>query len=202
MARNNIARIATAIVFLLFLSACAGYSLVEGKRQTIAGVYTVDPQIAWSKPQTLITTGGEAWTIDGSALDEILFLSGFEDGDTLFDPGLLSFMKVSEDRKLPAYRAGMTANEMMEFVVDTFSRMGYNNVKAKKLRPARFGSATGFRFDLAFKTSEGLNMAGSIQGAVIKDKMYLILYTGTRAYYYPKYKKAVDRLLASIRLIS
>ena len=42
-------RIAVIAVLLAVLAACAQYSLVEAKKQTIGGAYTVEAQIAWSK---------------------------------------------------------------------------------------------------------------------------------------------------------
>jgi hypothetical protein len=44
-------------------------------------------------------------------------------------------------------------------------------------------------------------MSGLAAGAVIEDALYLILYTGARVYYFPKYRDDVERLLGSIQMI-
>ena len=81
------------------------------------------------------------------------------------------------------------------------ARGGAGEVQASKLRPAQFGSVPGFRFDLTFLSKSGLEMDGLVAAAVIEDKLYLILYTGARIHYYPKYRDHVEQLLASIEMI-
>ena len=44
-------------------------------------------------------------------------------------------------------------------------------------------------------------MDALVAGAAIEDKLYLILYTGARIHYYPKYRDHVEQLLASIEMI-
>lgn len=178
----------TLIILLAALAACTQYSLVEVKNQTIGGAYSVDPQITWSK-----STEGkmELWTIDGPGLEAVRFYKGLGDGDTLLKPK-------DKTVKLPKYEAGMKANEIMEFVIDSIARGGAGEVGSSNLRPAQFGAVQGFRFELTFLTSEGLEVDGLAAGAVIEEKLHLIIYTGARAYYYPKYRDAVERMIGSI----
>ncbi|MFQ6016674.1 MAG: hypothetical protein ACE5KF_00610 [Kiloniellaceae bacterium] len=178
------------LVLLAALAACTQYSLVEVKRQTIGGVYSVEPQIAWSK-----TTEGkvELWTVDGPWLEALRFYKGLGDGDTLD--------KAPGRKKSPTYRAGMKASEVMEFVVDSLARSGASNVQARNLRPTRFGTVPGFRFDLIFLSPEGLEIDGTVAGAVVAEKLHMIMYTGARAHYYPKYKDDVERIIDSIQMI-
>jgi hypothetical protein len=39
-----------------------------------------------------------------------------------------------------------------------------------------------------------------VAGAVAKGKLHLVIYTGTRRHYFPKYQGDVDRLIDSIRM--
>ena len=48
------------------------------------------------------------------------------------------------------------------------------------LRPHRFGSTDGFRCDLAFMTKNGLAKQGLAAGGVVKNRLYLVLYTGAK----------------------
>ena len=66
------------------------------------------------------------------------------------------------------------------------------------LRPFKFGNHPGFRFELSFLSQEGLEYEGFVVGTIKDDKLYLICYTGTRQYYYPKYKESVEQIIASI----
>ena len=187
-------RIATIAVLLITLTACAQYSLVEARTQKIGGAYTVDAQIAWNKHAEGKV---EIWTADGPGLEALRFIKGLNDGDALFTRPV----GTAKEIKFPAYRVGMTASEVMEFVVDSLGRAGAAEVEARGLQPARFGAVPGFRFELTFATAQGLEMSGLAAGAVIEDALHLILYTGARVHYFPKYRDDVERLLGSIEMI-
>lgn len=175
---------------LLALSGCSfGYQLVEPVPQKIGGLYTVQPQIQWSK----FDAGWmEMWTVDGSSLEAVRFYKGLKEGDTL--------LRLEDNDKLPTFRSRMRANEVREFVVDSLAQSGGNKVKATRLRPMKFGGHKGFRFDLSFLTDDGLAMQGIVAGAVIDGKLQMIIYTGTETHYFARYKKPVERLMKSIRM--
>jgi hypothetical protein len=196
MMRNR-GNILLAIIFLL--SACAYYDLVEPIKRDIGSSYSVEPQIAWSR-----STQGqiEIWTVDGPALEAIHFFNGIGDGQTLFP----AYGKQKE--KLPKFKKDMTANEVLEFIVDSIMAPGIQspvgpNMKGTgaqtiHLRPFKFGNHPGYRFELSFLSQEGLEYEGFVVGTIKDDKLYLICYTGTRLYYYPKYKESVEQIIASI----
>ena len=180
-----------AFLFLCaLLGACAQITLVEPKRHKIGDAFSVEAQIAWNRFPADKT---EVWTVDGPRLQALRFFKGVEDEEPL--------LEASEDAKLPLFRATMTPNEVMELVVDTFSRSGASQVEARGLRPADFGDAPGFRFEFTFLDGEGLETEGMASGAVIEDRLYMILYTGSRVHYFPKHKNQVDKLLDSVETI-
>lgn len=177
------------LVFLLLLAACARYSLVPPGSHEIGGAYTVQTSIAWSE-----TSAGSAelWTVDGPSLEAVRFFAALEDGDALFE--------FHGRDNYPRFEGRMTASEVMEFVVDSLALAGAANMAATDLRPMKFGTLEGFRFELAFLDADGLEYDGLAAGAVADERLNLILYTGTRAYYFPKYKSQVERLIASVRM--
>jgi len=187
-------RFATIAVLLISLTACAQYSLVKATTQEIGGAYTVEAQIDWNKHAEGKV---EIWTADRPGLDALRFFKGLDDGDALF----IRPVGASKEIQFPAYRSGMTASEVMEFVIDSLGRAGAADLEARGLQPAQFGSVEGFRFELTFATASGLEMSGLAAGAVIEDALHLILYTGARVYYFPKYRDDVERLLGSIEMI-
>lgn len=182
-------RAAILIAAVLLVVACGRYGLVEPERQEIGGLYTVDPQIAWSKRRD---GGVELWTVNGPDLEAVRFFKGLEDKDVL--------LKEGDRDKLPRFRKDMTASEVMEFVVDSLIVAGVNRVEATDLRPAPFGKLDGFRFELAFVTDAGLEYEGLVVGTVVDEALHLIMYTGAREHYYAKYKDEVERLIASIEM--
>jgi hypothetical protein len=202
------------LVVSLFLSGCGHYTLVSSERQVIGEAYSVDSPILWSRTKQWDM---EVWTVDGPSLDALRFINGIEDGDTLFP--------VRNKDEYPRFRARMTPNEVMEFFlasVKIFSRsidteaivrgvvppgliraalIDAATVRPSGLRPARFGSAPGFRFDFSYLSTDGLERQGMVAGTIRGEKLHLIVYTGTSDHYFPKYQPAVEQILSSIQLL-
>ncbi len=191
MMRHGAYRLLAAALFLA-LAACSQYSAVESSRVVIGGAYSVDPQMVWSKSTEAKT---EIWTVHGPLLQAVVFFKNIEDGDTLFEPR-------NSDEDLPEFDPGMRANEIMELVVDSMTRRGSQNVEASNLRPAKFGTEKGFRFDLNYQNEDGLFMQALVCGAVMGGKLQLILYKGAKSYYFPKYQQEVEAILRSIQITS
>ena len=199
---KNIWIVLLAIVFSL--SACMHYSKVEPATKSMcSGKYSVDSQIVWSRA----TQGKvEIWTVDGPPLAAVHFFNGIGDGENLFP----YFGKASRKAKLPKFRKNMMASEVQEFVVDSMmapypkSMVGPNmigtNVRGSNLRPFKFGNQRGFRFDLTFLSRKGLEYRGFAVGVVQDERLYLICYSGTRKYFYPKYKDTAEQIVASIQM--
>jgi hypothetical protein len=183
------ARILVPAVAAMLLAGCAAWTLVDTQRQTVAGRYSVAPQIQWSR----IEQGGvEQWTVDGVALQAVRFFDPLEDGSALLS------RPTESDDKLPVFRSGMTPTEVQELVVHTVERSGGARVNASGLRPWRFGGLSGFRFELEFVNEAGLEMRAIFVGALDGERLLIVAYSGTRAHYYPKYLPVVERLLESI----
>lgn len=174
----------------LLLGACSTYTLVKGERIEVSEAFSVNPQINWSR---LREGHIDIWTVDGDALQAIRFLDGVRDGH-----GLLETPR-GGDSEMPPFRKDMTATEIQELVIDTLAKLGGGNVESSNLDPIEFGSEPGFRFDLSFLTTDGLEMDGIVAGAVMDEKLYLILYTAVRQYYFQKYRDPVERLIGSIQ---
>jgi hypothetical protein len=203
-------------VAVLSITACAHYTLVQPQRRTVGDLYTVEPQRAWNRS---LEGKVEVWTVDGPLLEAVRFISGLEDGQTLIDVG-------GKDPKMPRFRAHMTATEVLEFFVgsvrsiagDTDTAMiargwvpsagvraaniNASTLEVTNLRPARFGELSGFRFNIDFLSREGLERAGMVIGTIHEEKLYLIVYTAAREYYFPRYKADVEQMFASIRVKS
>jgi hypothetical protein len=177
----------------LLLGGCAttsqGYRLVAPPRETIGDVYTVAPQISWTG---YTTEKVDSWTVDGFALESLRFFKGIAAGEPLLTGG-------KDEERRPRFRATMAESEIAEFVVDSLYS---GRAKPRELRPAPFGAASGFRFDLSYATTEGVNRRALVIGAVVQDKLQLIVYDGTTLHYFPRHQDEVERLIQSIQLRS
>ena len=184
-------------VAVLFITACAArYTLVEPQRRAIGDLYTVEPQRPWNRS---LEGKVEVWTVDGPLLEAVRFINGLEAGETLLEQG-------GKDPKMPRFRAHMTASEVQEFFVGSVKSIAGGTdtamiaLEATNLRPARFGKLSGFRFEISFLSKEGLERAGLVLGAINEEKLYLIVYTAAREYYFPRYKGDVEQIFASIKV--
>ena len=176
---------------IMMLSGCAMYTLVEPQRTEIGGLYTVEPQIPWSEATSGKT---QIWTVDGPALQELRFINGIKDNEAPFG------VEGQEEDRNPKFRKGMTFLEIKDLVVDGLAVTGAQKLETKNLKPVAFGDQGGFRFEMDFVTEEGLEKLGFVVGSVIKEKLYLISYSGTRAHYFAKYKEHVEKLIDSIQI--
>ena len=192
---------ALLVVSLLVICGCSLYAVVEPTRTRIGESYSVEPQMRW----TSLREGGrsELWTVDGPALEAIRFMKDVGDGETLLGRAVVTGgpggRKTPEDKQ-PRFRATMTPSEIMELVVDTWSLFGASKIEATGLRPAKFGAVDGFRFELAFVWTDGVEARATAAGAVVKKRLQLIMYSGTRLHYFDKHQPTVERLLESIRV--
>ena len=196
-------RHAFVLMAIVFLTACSHYKLISPENRVHVVDYTVEPQITWSR---ITEADLIVWTVDGPLLEAIQFFKPIKDGYPLF-----SFYEDFNDyKKLPVFKKDMTAIEVQEFVADSMTMAGGGrqsmsnmmgfDIDGKNLRPFRFGSYPGFRFDITYLSPVGLLYEGFVVGAVVDEELYLIGYTGTMEYYYPKHKDDAERLVLSIEM--
>ena len=193
--------IAVLLVVLAGAAGCPAYTVVEPARTRVGEGYSVEPQIRWT---SLRQAGrSELWTVDGPVLNWLRLVKDVADGETLLGRAITTpgpgGGRTPEDKQ-PRFRATMTPSEIMELVVDTWTLLGASKIQATGLRPAKFGSADGFRFELAFVWPDGVEARAMVAGAVVKSRLQLIVYSGARLHYFDKYRPAVDRLFESVRV--
>jgi hypothetical protein len=123
-------------------------------------------------------------------LDALIFYEGVEDGQPLI-------MMPRRDARPPRFRTAMTPAELTEFVAASLFGTRF---PPTDVRPAPFGSAPGFRFDVAYEANEGARYSAIVALAVLGGRLYVIAYTGTSLYHFDKYRDEAERILASIRV--
>jgi len=190
-----IARTGLLISAVIFLSACAPVKLIEPTRVTVGDGFSVEPQIRWSSLPA--RPGLDLWTVDGATLDAVTFFKGVADGQPLYRGPMGG---APQEDKRPKFRAAMTATDIAELFEDSFAMLRMQNLETTGLRPAKFGAEDGFRFEMAWVTPGGLEMQGVVAGAVLKNRLYAVVYSGARAHYFPRYRDTVENLLKSITL--
>ena len=187
-------KIRTWLIFpaALWLAGCAA-SMVKMDRGTVTvkDSITVASDGAWNRLE-LPDSGraSEVWTSDGLSLDAMTFIVGIKDGEPLVQP------PVGAKRTPPAFRSTMIANEIVELYEASAIQDG-STFKLERVAPAQFAGANGFRFEFSMtRKRDDVTLRGFGEGAVIKGKLYLIVFRAPRLHYYAKH---LPRAEATVR---
>lgn len=175
----------------LAAAGCAAYTGIDAKKTVAVGDnVSVVSQIAWAK---IDSVNGPTWTADGLQLDSLTFCMGIAPGKPAFKvPGVA-------DHELRLYQANMVPDDVMELLASNLEKLNLQQIKTANLRPAPFGAAQGFRFDLSFTTSEGLEMKGIVIAAQRGGKLDMIVFTAPAEYYFAHYSDTVETIFSSIQ---
>lgn len=206
-------RVLLLALFCGMLAACQSVQ-EKGRNQTayVGDGITVDPQIAWTNAAGLgehdtvvdfqmiwaraVDLGDtvSVWTIDGLDLDELLFFAGVAPGAPLLQiPGVAQ-------KDMVLYNTAMLPDDVMDMIVSTLGKAGDQQLRTSALRPVPFGTATGFRFDLAFTTQDGLQMKGMAFFAQRRKKLDVILFLAPSEYYFDRYAPTVEKIVSSVQV--
>ena len=182
-------KICHGLAIILILSGCARYSLVKPGQHSLGKAFSIDSHISWNALKN--TDKLDIWTVDGTSLQALSFVKGLEEGDQL--------LALKDKKKGPLFKKDMTAVGVMDFVVASFAAVGMKEIEAENLRPSLFGGKDGFRFEMTYISKDGLQRRGLFSGAVIKEKLYMILYVGTQEHYFKKHEKDAEKILTTVR---
>ena len=97
------------------------------------------------------------------------------------------------------YNTTMLPDDVMEMIAGTLGKAG-SAIAHLGAPPVPFGTVTGFRFDLAFTTEDGLQMKGIALFAQRRKKLDVILFVAPSEYYYDEYAPTVEKIFASVRV--
>jgi hypothetical protein len=201
-------RILLLPVFCGALAACQSF---QGEKSVYVGDgITIDPQIEWTSaagPRAAIPGLGlerllflterdtsSVWTIDGLGLDELVFLTGVTAGDPLFRSQGVA------PKDMVRYNTTMLPDDVMDMIAGTLGKAGDQQLRTSALRPVPFGTVTGFRFDLAYTTQDGLQMKGTALFAQRGKKLDVILFLAPSEYYYDRYAPTVEKIFSSVQV--
>jgi hypothetical protein len=171
---------------------------VEPGQVTVKEALSLNTAHAWNRfelgQQYLSVAPGaaEVWTQDGITLDALAFFVGVAQGETLG--------RAIAGKKLPAFRSTMTPGEIVELYEQMVTQDG-SAFALKRVAPGRFGEQPGFRFEHTItRKSDSVLLKGVGQGAVVKGKLYLVVFTAPSIYYYDRHLPQVEPLIASARI--
>ncbi len=161
------------------------YNLVRVHRVEVGdGGMTVVAPRPWNERRRSILFDDvpdvEDWTLNGPILDGISFGSGMKSGRYLIR------QRKSADQQVPKFRADMTPPEIAAMLESLYRvRGGAVEFRTLNLQPRPFlGAANGFQLDYEHLDSDELWRKGRVVGAVIGDRLYLVMFDAARSHYY------------------
>ena len=175
--------------------ALAGWKLVpHGEPIKVAkGALTVTPGEDWNRSTNRIIDKGEAWTLDGSSLNDLYFVSGLAPGETLFKDA------AKKDRPLPTMGAAMQLTDIPDFVESSIRvALDTSAFQITNVQPARFAGHDAVKFTYEYSVaSSTLKRRGLAIGAVVNNQLYLINFCAPALYYFDRDAPKVEAIMAS-----
>lgn len=181
---------------LLALVACAS----QGGRLVNAGAgirvfdLQVDTSMDWARIRMPRT---ELWTIDGLPLNEFVVVSAVKPNEHVF----LGARERKRRPDGPWYRPDMRPDEVRDIILDGLREDGWTNVEASNLRPARFGTVEGLRFDARLTHPSGLKYQAIFGAAQRSGRLTHFFWLAPSEHYFPRDQAAVARMFDSIRFV-
>lgn len=161
-----------------------GYSLIRARSVAVGdGSVIVTPTREWNRVSSTWSIDDiravEDWTLNGSSLDSMSFVTGLKGGRYIIRQSKRAAQQV------PKFRSDMTAPEITA-MLESFYRVKAGTVDFKTigLSPRQFMSYPGFQFDFDHLDTDEVWRRGRSVGAVIDGRLYLVLLDGARSHYF------------------
>ncbi len=161
-----------------------GYSLIRARSVAVGdGSVVVTPTREWNRVSSTWSIDDiravEDWTLNGSSLDSLSFVTGLKGGRYIIRQSKRAAQQV------PKFRSDMTAPEVTA-MLESFYRVKAGTVDFKTigLSPRTFLGYPGFQFDFDHLDTDEVWRRGRTVGAVIDGRLYLVLLDGARSHYF------------------
>lgn len=201
---NRILSAARSVVLGTLLAAAsavpasAGWKVVPASEatQVAKSALTVTPTVDWNRNSSRPVKQSEVWTLDGTTLNELYFVGGLAEGQTLMR---------EVDKKanpLPKLKSTLLATEIPEFFEGTLrTALGTSVFEIENVEPATFAGQPGVKFAFSFATQgDALVRKGIASGAMIGGKLYLMSFIAPSIHYFDRDRAKAEALFASSRL--
>ena len=161
-----------------------GYSLIRARPVAVGdGSVIVTSPREWNRVSSAWSIDDiravEDWTLNGSSLDSISFVTGLKGGRYIIRQSKRAAQQV------PKFRSDMTAPEVTA-MLESFYRVktGTIDFRTVGLSPRQFMGYPGFQFDFDHLDTDEVWRRGRSVGAVIDGRLYLVLLDGARSHYF------------------
>jgi hypothetical protein len=179
---------------LALLAGCGGGRLVKASQGIKVFDLRVDSELDWARYKA---PREEAWTIDGLPLNRFVVFSRIRKDEHVFLESRARWRRPDG----PWFKPGMRPDEVRDVVLDALRQDGWSRVSASNLRPARYGTVDGLRFDADLTAQNGLNYRGTFGAAERKGRLTLFFWVAPLEHYHGRDAAAVERMFQTIRFV-
>ena len=180
----------------------SGYSLIRARSVTVGdGSMAVTPPREWNRVGTVWAIDDiravEDWTLNGPYLDSMSFVTGLKSGRYIIR------QQRRDAQQVPRFRSDMTAPEITA-MLESFYRVkaGTVDLRTTSLKPRQLMGYPGFQWDYDHLDQDEVWRRGRTVGAVIGDRLYLVLLDATRMHYFDNAQGDFEAVVNSARLRS
>ena len=192
---NKFTKHSVAVVLAILLTGCVQYSLVSSNQLATPQSISVVPSGDWNKSPVKMGKKTEIWTRDGEALNQLIFVGGVNDGESLFK-------EMNKDIPMPTFSPDMLPNDIEDLVSTSIKNLanGTIEVNTSNLKPSQVGESFGFRFNFDFYTESGLYKKGDALAAIKDDQLYVIIFIATSLHYYDAYLPEINDIFEKAQI--
>lgn len=195
MKKLTAALLGVALVAAPAAPAFAGWKLIEkGESVKVAkGSMYVTPAEDWNRWSVRPIKRSEIWTLDGTTLNEVYFVSDLGAGDTLFRDAN------KKEAPLPKFSASMGLTDIPEFV-ESSTRLALNTsvFEMTNIEPAQLAGHQAVRFTYEYSVEgSALKRKGLGVAAVVGGKLQLVTFVAPETFYFERDLPKVEKLIAS-----
>jgi hypothetical protein len=183
---------------MLVMGCAPHYSMVPAGPVSVArGAMKVEPAVAWNRAPKAPTdiAWEESWTGDGPLLDSLDFVGGLPDGRAI------ARQRPKDDRKIPLFRASMSAPDLVSMIESYYRiRGGAMVFEVASVTPHRFLDHDGILFDYDWVGTDAMKRHGRVIAAIVDRKFYMIALNGASMHYFHAALPQFEALAASARM--
>lgn len=189
---------ALVIAALPAAPAFAGWKIAaHGVSTAVAkGTLKVTPGEDWNRSSSRPIKKSEVWTLDGSTLNELYFVSGLAAGETL----LRDVDK--RNRPLPKMNGSMQLTDIPEFFESSWRvALGTTLFEMGAMEPARLGGRDAVKFAYTYSVQgETMLRKGVAVGTIVDRQLHLINFVAPSIHFFDRDAPKAEAVFASARL--
>lgn len=177
-------------------AAQAKWKLVEAGAPTEVAKsdMTVTPDVDWNRWSVRPIKTSEIWTLDGTQLNELYFVSALQPGATLFRDAK------KKDRPLPTLAENAQLTDIPDFVESSIRVVLDTSVfEITNVEPATMGGKPAVRFTYEYAVQGNpLKRRGMGLGSLVDGALNLVTYTAPVEYFYDRDLAKAEAVMSSI----